>query len=144
VKKNINYSRKSNSATDTIKIAKEFADLISNGIVICLIGNLGSGKTFFIKCVLEQFGINNANSPSFSIVNEYYGRKKFYHFDFYRINSRIELIDIGIEDYFKDEESIIFIEWADMFTSIIPSKRIEIRINIFDDDSRLFEFKEYE
>jgi tRNA threonylcarbamoyladenosine biosynthesis protein TsaE len=140
----INYSRKSNSENETIAIAKEFAKLITDGMVITLIGNLGAGKTFFIKRILEDFNINNANSPSFAIVNEYYGKKKFYHFDFYRINSQVELIDIGIEDYFNDDEAVTFIEWADMFPSVIPSKRIEVNINMMENDSRLFEFKEYE
>ena len=140
----INYSRKSNSENDTITIAKEFAKLITDGMVITLIGNLGAGKTFLIKRILEEFNINNANSPSFAIVNEYYGTKKFYHFDFYRINSQVELIDIGIEDYFNDDEAVTFIEWADMFPSVIPSKRIEVNINMMENDSRLFEFKEYE
>ena len=140
----LDYSRKSNSEGDTKKIAEEFAKYISDGMIVTLIGNLGAGKTFFIKRVLEQFNINNANSPTFAIVNEYYGKKKFYHFDFYRINSQAELIDIGIEDYFNDEESVTFIEWADMFPNVIPSKRIEVKINMMENDSRLFEFKEYE
>ena len=140
----INYSRKSNSENETIAIAKEFAKLITDGMVVTLIGNLGAGKTFLIKRILEDFNINNANSPSFAIVNEYYGKKKFYHFDFYRINSQVELIDIGIEDYFNDDEAVTFIEWADMFPNVIPSKRIEVKINMMENDSRLFEIKEYE
>ena len=140
----INYSRKSNSENETIAIAKEFAKLITDGMVVTLIGNLGAGKTFFIKRILEDFNINNANSPSFAIVNEYYGKKKFYHFDFYRINSQVELIDIGIEDYFNDDEAVTFIEWADMFPNVIPSKRIEVNIKMMENDSRLFEIKEYE
>jgi tRNA threonylcarbamoyladenosine biosynthesis protein TsaE len=140
----LDYSRKSNSESDSEKIAKEFAEYIIDGMVITLIGNLGAGKTFFIKRVLEQFNINNANSPTFAIVNEYYGKKKFYHFDFYRINSQSELIDLGIEDYFNDEDAVVFIEWADMYPTIIPSKRIEVKIEMMDNDSRIFEFKEYE
>jgi len=140
----LDYSRKSNSEGDTKKIAEEFAKYISDGMIVTLIGNLGAGKTFFIKRVLEQFNINNANSPTFAIVNEYYGKKKFYHFDFYRINSQAELIDIGIEDYFNDEEAVTFIEWADMFPNVIPSKRIEVKIEMEDNDFRIFDFTEYE
>lgn len=141
---NINYSRKSNSESDTNDIAAEFAKLIKEGMVISLIGNLGAGKTYFIKRVLAQFDIKNANSPTFSIVNEYIGKKRFYHFDFYRINSEMELIDIGIEDYFGDDEAILFIEWSDLFPKAIPNKKIEITITVLEDYSRIFDFKEYD
>ena len=140
----IHYSRKSISEKETLEIAIEFSKFLKEGMTISLIGNLGAGKTFFIKKVLEQFDINSANSPTFSIVNEYTGKKKFYHFDFYRINSEVELIDIGIEDYFSDDEAIIFIEWSDMFPQILPSNRVEILINVLEDSSRIFDFKEYE
>lgn len=140
----IDYSRKSNSEKDTNDIAVEFSKLIVDGMIISLIGNLGAGKTFFIKRVLEQFDINNANSPTFALVNEYSGKKKFYHFDFYRINKKVELIDIGIEDYFNDDEAISFIEWADLFPDVVPNKRVEIMITVLEDDSRIFYFKQYE
>ena len=140
----IHYSRKSISEKETLEIAIEFSKFLKEGMTISLIGNLGAGKTFFIKKVLEQFDINSANSPTFSIVNEYTGKKKIYHFDFYRINSEVELIDIGIEDYFSDDEAIIFIEWSDMFPQILPSNRVEILINVLEDSSRIFDFKEYE
>ncbi len=140
----INYSRKSNSEADTNDIAVEFSKLINDGMVISINGNLGAGKTFFVKRVLEQFDIQNTNSPTFSIVNEYIGKKKFYHFDFFRINSESELIDIGIEDYFNDDEAISFIEWAEMFPGILPQKKIEIAIIMLDDQSRIFKFIEYD
>lgn len=140
----INYTRKSASEDDTHTIAKEFSDYITNGMVISLIGNLGAGKTFFIKALLEQFGIENANSPTFALVNEYVGKKKFYHFDFYRINKESELIDIGLEDYLQDDDAICLIEWADLFPQVLPAKRIEILITVNDDYSRYFEIKEYE
>lgn len=140
----IQFSRQSKTETETDEIAIEFSKLLKPGMVISLIGNLGAGKTYFIKRVLEQFNVNNANSPTFSIVNEYDGKYKFYHFDFYRINSESELIDIGIEDYFNYDNSISFIEWADMFPNIIPRKRIEIKIQLIDEDLRQFDFNEYE
>jgi tRNA threonylcarbamoyladenosine biosynthesis protein TsaE len=140
----IQYSRTSKSEFDTNEIALEFSRLILDGMIISLIGNLGAGKTFFIKCVLQQFDIRNSNSPTFAIVNEYLGKKKFYHFDFFRINSQMELIDIGIEDYFNDNDVITFIEWADMFPNLLPDKRVEIRISVLEDFTRIFDFKEYE
>ena len=136
--------RKSKSEYDTTLIADEFAVNLQNGIVVVLNGDLGAGKTFFIKQVLQNFNVTNANSPTFAIVNEYYGYKTFYHFDFYRINKESELHDIGIEDYFNDEQSIIFIEWGNLFPDVLPKKRIEINISYIDEHQREFNFIEYE
>ena len=137
------YARKSVSESETSIIAEEFAASLKNGMIIILNGELGAGKTFFIKQVLKQFNVTNANSPTFAIVNEYAGDKTFYHFDFYRINTESELLNIGIEDYFSDEESVIFIEWGNLFPDILPQKRIEININYLTADEREFEFKEH-
>jgi tRNA threonylcarbamoyladenosine biosynthesis protein TsaE len=134
------YSRVSKSEEETKLIAYEFAEHISSGMIIILNGDLGAGKTFFIKKILEKFNITNANSPTFAIVNEYYGDKKFYHFDFYRINNVRELIDIGTEDYFSELESISLIEWGNMFPEILPENRIEINITITNINERVFSF----
>jgi tRNA threonylcarbamoyladenosine biosynthesis protein TsaE len=139
-----NYLRKSKSEDDTILIANEFALKIKNGMIIILNGELGVGKTFFIKQVLKKFNVTNTNSPTFAIVNEYSGAKIFYHFDFYRINKEFELHDIGIQDYFSDEQSIIFIEWGNLFPDVLPKTRIEISINYIDENGREFNFIEYE
>ena len=138
------FSFISKSEEDTIAIAREFADIIENGMLIILNGNLGAGKTFFIKQVLQKFNVKNANSPTFAIVNEYKGDRIFYHLDFYRINKETELFDIGIEDYFYDQESVIFIEWGNLFPNILPKKRIEINISYNDNDLRIFDFIKYE
>jgi len=138
------YSRKSRSEADTDYIAKEFSKHVIKGMVISLNGNLGSGKTYFVKRVLEIFDVSNANSPTFAIVNEYYGKKIFYHIDFYRINSENELHDIGIEDYFSDDEAITFVEWGNMFPNILPEHRVEINITMLSNDLRKFDFIKYE
>ena len=138
------YSRKSKSEVDTVLIADDFSSKLKNGMIIILNGDLGAGKTFFIKHVLQKFGITNTNSPTFAIVNEYVADKVFYHFDFYRINKESELHDIGIEDYFNDEQSIIFIEWGNLFPHVLPKKRIEINISYINDNEREFNFIEYE
>jgi tRNA threonylcarbamoyladenosine biosynthesis protein TsaE len=138
------FSVISKSEEDTIAIANDFADLIENGMIIILNGELGTGKTFFIKQVLKKFKVMSANSPTFAIVNEYKGDKVFYHLDFYRINKETELLDIGIKDYFYEEESVIFIEWGNLFPKILPRKRIEIDISYNDKDLRIFHFIKYE
>ena len=138
------YLRKSKSEDETSVIADEFAANLKSGMVVILNGDLGAGKTFFIKKVLQKFNVTNTNSPTFAIVNEYFGDKTFYHFDFYRINKETELHDIGIEDYFADDQSVIFIEWGNLFPEVLPKKRIEINISNNDEDEREFKFIEYE
>lgn len=138
------FSRKSNSEDQTTEIANEFSEFVHDGMIVILNGDLGAGKTFFIKKIMEKFLVTNANSPTFAIVNEYCGSRKFYHFDFFRINKESELHDIGIEDYFNDEESVIFIEWGNLFPGILPKKRIEIDIINATDKERIFNFIKYD
>lgn len=135
------FERISRSESETELIAKDFSAFVTEGMIIVLIGDLGAGKTFFTKKLLHYFDINTANSPTFAIVNEYHGVKKFYHFDFYRINKAEELIDIGIEDYFSDSDAISLIEWGNLFPELLPKERIEIEIKFISDDERIFEFR---
>jgi tRNA threonylcarbamoyladenosine biosynthesis protein TsaE len=131
------------SIEDTAQLAKEFASSLKGGEVVVLNGTLGAGKTYFIKNAGLYLKVKNINSPTFSIVNEYQGVKKINHFDFYRINSVTELYNIGIDDYFSEEDSITFIEWGNLFPEILPNKRIEVSIIINEDFSREFRFKSY-
>jgi tRNA threonylcarbamoyladenosine biosynthesis protein TsaE len=130
----------SNSESDTEKIALEFFQELKAGDVVVLNGQLGTGKTFFIKKIAEALGVNNANSPTFAIVNEYNSEPKIYHFDFYRINKVNELHDIGIEDYLSDSEAITFIEWGELFPEVLPARRFEIIIEEIENEKRKFRF----
>lgn len=138
---NIPYSKIVNNEKETGDLAVEFSSLVSAGKVIVLNGNLGSGKTFFIKKVLIEFGIKYVSSPSFAIVNEYESSIKVYHFDFYRLTKINELLDIGWQDYLNEKESVIFIEWGELLAKALPEKRIEIYISILGDSKRKFDFK---
>ena len=132
------------SEEETIDLAYSFADILKSGDVIVLNGNLGAGKTFFVRNVVKKFGIENVCSPTFAIVNEYINSNKIYHFDFYRINNSSELFDIGYYDYLNDLEAITFIEWGNLIPEVLPHKRIEIDIQIENDFSRKFNFIRYE
>lgn len=124
------------SEEETENLAKLFASELKGGEVVVLIGQLGSGKTFFVKKSLVNFGITWVNSPSFAIVNEYRNSFKFYHIDFYRLKYFKELFDIGFNDYLSDEEAIVFIEWGDLFPQVLPQKRIEINFKMNSDYTR--------
>lgn len=135
------YSTTVKSEKETAKLASEFADGISPGDVIVLNGQLGAGKTFFIKQTLLKLGVDAVSSPSFAIINEYKGKIKYYHADFFRLKNIEELYDIGWQDYLNEDEAIVFIEWGNLLPAALPKKRLEIDIFLNEDFSREFNFK---
>jgi len=130
------------SEEETKKLAREYASGLSRGDIVVLNGNLGTGKTFFIREAAGYFDVTAVSSPTFALVNEYEGNIRIYHFDFYRINRIEELYDIGFEDYLNDDDAVIFIEWGNLFPDILPEKRNEIYITAGNDNQRIFEFRE--
>lgn len=121
---------------ETKYIANELAQIISPGDCIALIGNLGAGKTMFTKGLCSYYHIQNVDSPTFAIINVYSGYQMINHIDFYRIDKINELYDIGIEEYIYDNSAITVIEWADMFSDVLPSSYIEVSIELTDNSSR--------
>lgn len=118
----------SGSESETFKFGKEFSKSLKKGDLVALIGELGSGKTIFVKGICSGLGANEIPlSPTFSLINEYHGDVTIYHFDFYRIKSIQELYDIGYEDYFFSKD-ICLIEWANLISEILPKKYIEVKI----------------
>lgn len=112
--------------------AKTFIDFITsrNDKIYCFDGEMGVGKTTFIKEICKQLGVkDNVNSPTFSIVNEYITQEedKIYHFDFYRIENDIEAIDIGVLEYL-DSGNYCFIEWAENIKQLIPKEAIRVEM----------------
>ena len=117
-----------NSEVETQKVANMFSEIINSGDIIALSGNLGTGKTFFVKSFAKCFDVDNVTSPTFAIVNTYNGKLKINHFDFYRIKKIEELYDIGFEEYLFNNSSITIIEWAEMFEEILPENIFRIEI----------------
>ena len=117
------------SPEETFEIGVKLGLKAYQGQVICLIGNLGVGKTVFTKGFAKGLGIEEAvTSPTFTIVNEYDdGRLPFYHFDVYRIEDPYEMEEIGYEEYFYGE-GVTFIEWANLIPDLIPTGSIQITI----------------
>jgi len=138
------YSLKIITEAETSDIALEFSKDLQKGDVVVLNGDLGTGKTFFVKEIGKIFGINNVSSPTFALVNEYSGRIKIYHLDFYRIEKLEEIFDIGFNDYINDNEAIMFIEWGELFSEILPHKRFEVIIKLNEDFSRSFKINRYD
>ena len=134
----MNYKIISNSDMDTIELAQNIESEKFPNMVICMEGDLGSGKTLFTKAFAKSMGISeNITSPTFNIIKEYDGeeRYKLYHMDVYRLSESKE--DIGISEYFN-KGGVTIIEWADLISDILPKDRLDIRIKIVDENKRVF------
>lgn len=112
---------------ETQNIGEEFSNNLIAGDVIALNGELGSGKTQFVKGICNGLKITeHVTSPTFTLVSEYlHGKLPIYHFDFYRINSEKELEEIGFDSYLESD-GVLLIEWADKISQSLPKKRYEI------------------
>ena len=117
------------SAEETYKIGEQMGREAKAGDVLCLLGDLGVGKTVFTQGFAAGLGITEpVSSPTFTIVQTYdEGRMPFYHFDVYRIGDLEEMEEIGYDDYFFGQ-GICLIEWAELIEEILPEKRIEVTI----------------
>ena len=127
------YKYMSLNESDTMELAENIESEHFKGMVICLNGELGSGKTIFAKAFANALGITEPiTSPTFNIIKEYpNGELPLYHMDVYRIEDKVE--DLGIEEYF-DKDGVTIIEWADMIEDYLPKNRLEVRFKLSDDD----------
>ncbi|CUT00710.1 tRNA (adenosine(37)-N6)-threonylcarbamoyltransferase complex ATPase subunit type 1 TsaE [Candidatus Chrysopegis kryptomonas] len=126
----------SNSEDETIQIAIKFSELLKPGDVVALYGELGSGKTRFVQGVCKGLGVSETvNSPTFIIMNKYEGRLTVYHFDFYRVNSIDEIIDLGFREFVYND-AVSLIEWAEVAYEILPEKRYEVYLRFTDEENK--------
>lgn len=116
------------SVDKTVDIGLQIGKLVNRGDIICLIGDLGTGKTHITKGIAKGLEIHDhITSPTFNIVNEYKGRLKLYHFDVYRVNDPDEIEAIGFDEYiFGDGVSIV--EWANYIEELIPKEYLKVEI----------------
>jgi len=117
-------------------------ELAGSQRIFLFYGDMGAGKTTFIKALCEQLGVKEAvTSPTFSIVNEYEGSTaKVYHFDFYRLKNQDEALDMGYEEYFYSGNYCL-IEWPEKIPDLLPDHNIKVSIALQDQQSRLFTFE---
>ncbi len=140
------YKLTTRSEMDTIEIAQNIESEKFPNMVICLNGELGSGKTVFTKGFANALGIEETiTSPTFNIIKEYGGELPLYHMDVYRLDGNTE--GVAIEDYFT-KGGVVIIEWADTIKDILPDKRLDIKFKVAGENSRVLVFtpygKEYE
>ena len=131
---------KINSLEEIGAVAEEFVRLaMQEDTVFAFIGQMGAGKTTFIKALCEALGVSETvTSPTFAIVNEYRADETgelIYHFDFYRIKKLDEAYDMGCEDYFYSG-AVCFIEWPELVEELLPGNTVWVDIRVNDDESR--------
>lgn len=120
---------------DTIELAQNFESEKFPNMVICLDGELGSGKTVFTKGIAMALGIKeNITSPTFTIIKEYDGELPLYHMDVYRLDGNTE--GTGIEEYFT-KGGVVVIEWSETIKDILPKERLDIKFRIVDENKRV-------
>ncbi|CCZ60551.1 hypothetical conserved protein YdiB [Clostridium sp. CAG:710] len=127
------------SEKETIEIAQNLESEKFPNMVICLEGDLGSGKTVFTKGFAQALGIEETvTSPTFNIIKEYpNGELPLYHMDVYRLDGKVD--DLGIEDYYT-RGGVTIIEWSDMIKDYLPEERLDIKFKVIDEDTRTLTF----
>ena len=128
------------SESETYQVAGRIADLLLAGDVIALIGDLGAGKTQFVKAVAAAWGVplDEVNSPTFTLIQEYAGRVTIRHCDAYRLRTPEEFADLGLDELFASD-GIALVEWADRVTDYMPCDCLTVRIKIDSPTERTFD-----
>ncbi|MBQ2723120.1 MAG: tRNA (adenosine(37)-N6)-threonylcarbamoyltransferase complex ATPase subunit type 1 TsaE [Clostridia bacterium] len=132
----------SNSVQQTMDFAKEFASHLKGGECLLLQGDLGAGKTHFVKGLALGLGIeDDVTSPTFALHNMFYGQLTLNHFDFYRIDDYSEVQLLGLDEYFCQPRSVSAIEWSDNVKPLLPKKTLTIKITNINENSRSIQYE---
>lgn len=130
--------------SDIHAVAKAFVNEMDDNHVFAFYGEMGAGKTTFIKAICKALGVSETiSSPTFAIINEYKSGdgNPIFHFDFYRIKNMNEAYDFGYEDYFYSGH-LCFIEWPELVESLLPEDVVKVQITIDDNQHRIISIKE--
>ena len=129
------------SEADTERIGAELAARLPDGAVVALYGDLGAGKTAFVRGMARGMGLaDRVNSPTFTIVNEYLGDRELYHFDMYRLRDAGELFDIGWEDY-RSRRGVCAVEWSENVAEAFEGDEVTVRLERTGDAGRSIEIQ---
>ena len=131
----MNYKITTHNEMETIELAQNLESEKFPNMVICLDGELGSGKTVFTKGFAQALGIDDViTSPTYTIIKEYLnGELPLYHMDVYRLDGNTD--GIGIEEYFN-KGGVVIIEWSDTIKDILPKERLDIKFRILGEEKR--------
>lgn len=126
-----------NSSQQTRIFARQFAQTLVGGETILLNGDLGAGKTQFVKGIAMGLGVDDViTSPTFALHNQYEGRLILNHFDFYRILDPAEAEILGLNEFFGESQSVSCIEWGENVAELLPSNCIIVTIEKIDNNTR--------
>ena len=129
------YKITTHNEMETIELAQNFESEKFPNMVICLNGELGSGKTMFTKGIANALGINEViTSPTFTIIKEYDGELPLYHMDVYRLDGKVD--GIGLEEYYT-KGGVVVIEWADTIKDYLPKERLDIKFVVAGENKRI-------
>jgi tRNA threonylcarbamoyladenosine biosynthesis protein TsaE len=126
------------SEKETVRLGRFLGQCLKNRDFVALVGELGSGKTWFAKGLALGLDVSPGTvitSPSFALMNEYQGRIPLFHMDAYRLEELSAFLSAGLEEYFY-EEGVVAMEWADRWPEILPGPRVTVSIEILDEVSR--------
>ncbi|NWF53984.1 MAG: tRNA (adenosine(37)-N6)-threonylcarbamoyltransferase complex ATPase subunit type 1 TsaE [Syntrophaceae bacterium] len=118
------------SPEQTQRLGERLGEILSGGVLIALMGDLGAGKTLLTKGIAGGLGVDDpgeVTSPTFVLVNEYRGRVPVYHLDLYRLESFSEVEEIGWDEWI-DGPGVTLVEWADKIEADLPGERLEVRL----------------
>ena len=126
----------SNCESDTEKIGEKLAASLPDGSVVAMYGDLGAGKTAFVRGMARGMGLDcRVSSPTFTIVNEYLGKRELIHFDMYRLGGADELFDIGWEDYIS-RGAVCVVEWSENVSEAFFGDEVKVSIEKLSDNGR--------
>lgn len=134
------YKITTHNDEETIEVAQNIEAEKFPNMVICLNGDLGSGKTVFTKGFASAMAIDEITSPTFNIIKEYTGELPLYHMDVYRTNGKVD--DLGLEEYFN-KGGVTIIEWAEMIEDYLPAERLDITFKITGENTRVMVITPY-
>ena len=118
------------SPDETRAVAARLADECPDGTVLCLHGDLGAGKTCFVQGLARAIGVRRpVGSPTFTLVNEYRGRRGLAHIDLYRVRGAVDAFSLGLEDYLEHYPGIVAIEWAERASDFMPEDAWHVRLS---------------
>ena len=126
----------SHSQLETEEVGRKLAEKLPGGSVVAMYGDLGAGKTAFVRGMAKGMGLScRVSSPTFTIVNEYLGERELIHFDMYRLSSADELFDIGWEDYLE-RGGVCAVEWSENVQDAFFGDEVVVRIEKLNDTDR--------
>ena len=124
----------------TAALGEVMAEVLPDGTTVALVGTLGAGKTRLVQAIAAGSGVPRREvvSPTFVLVQEYFGRRPVYHIDAYRLHDEDEFLELGPDEYFEGE-GLTLLEWADRVAGCLPKQYIEVVITVTGSESRRFE-----